>query len=466
MTVTLTYDDTLARIAITATGLAAADVALVERSTDQAFWTTVRGASAWAVTAGAFSRTLYDYEFTPGVANYYRVRGVETGAITFVGAGTAASGNNASVVPTLPAGLVEGDAMFCAASIRNSGTGTVNVPAGWSLVRQFGNVSILGRRYVSGDGNPTITFAGGAANADTLARIEAWRRASIVATTGVDLLNASAQDVAYPALTVPDDDMLLIEAIWKQDDFTGTPSGRSGFTSGGNWQGTAGDDAGMAMYYQIQTTATDLSSGTHSVTGGGAAISRSVTIAVPHADYLNEQTANVTPTLTQPWLKSVYRPFLNMPIDVGKRGDATRPARVGVFDVEGSQTPIAITDVRGSKGFELRLRTGTDEDTAKMSSLLDSGDVLLLQVPPGSRLPSGYLAVGDVGEHYLGPRSEPQHWILPCRNVAAPTADITGVTATWAEIKAAFATWAALKAFFPTWRDVLDYVADPEDLVV
>lgn len=51
----------------------------VERSTDQIRWTTVRGGKSVPVVAGAFK--VDDYEFTPGVLNYYRVR-AETQTIT------------------------------------------------------------------------------------------------------------------------------------------------------------------------------------------------------------------------------------------------------------------------------------------------------------------------------------------------------------------------------------------------
>jgi hypothetical protein len=83
---TLTYDGTLSRVRISATGMDVFTLVKVERSTDQIRWTTVRGGAAVTVAGGTFR--LDDYEFTPNVLNYYRIHTLapfgqyETGSIT------------------------------------------------------------------------------------------------------------------------------------------------------------------------------------------------------------------------------------------------------------------------------------------------------------------------------------------------------------------------------------------------
>lgn len=469
MAVTLTYDDTLARVQIAATALAAANYATVERSTDQIVWTVVRGAAALGVTAGALTATLDDYEFTPGVANYYRVRGVETGAITIVAAGAATSGNNASLTPALPAGMLAGDLMIAFASIRNSGTGTVNVPAGWTLMRQAGNVSLLGRRYVAGDVAPTITFAGGVANADTLGRIVAFRRAELTPVTGVDQLNGSAQDIAYPALTVPADGMLLIDGVWKQDDSTAITQ-RSGFTGIGSVNSsTAGDDASQYWYYQIQTTATNLASGTHTVTGGAGAISRAITVALEHAVYLNTQTASVTPTLTSVWLKSPTRPFLNRAVTIVNPSSitVTRAARAGVFSVRGRTLGVAVNDLRGGRQRTLLARTETLDDAQTLDYLLASGDLIYVQSPPGLRnMLTGYFSCGDHTEEWHPLRPARRTFALPLTEVAAPSPYVAYAQSSWASVLAAYATWADVLAANATWADLIARFGTPTEVIV
>ena len=86
-----------------------------------------------------------------------RTSDAPTGAasISYVGIGTAAIGNNASVVPALPTGLQSGDLLCIFATIRNSGTGTVNAPSGWGKMVETGNIALLAAYYEDGLTAPT-----------------------------------------------------------------------------------------------------------------------------------------------------------------------------------------------------------------------------------------------------------------------------------------------------------------------
>jgi hypothetical protein len=334
-------------------------------------------------------------------------------------------------------------------------------------MRAFGNQAFLGRRYQSGDTDPTVTFTGGAAGADTLARMAAFRRAELTPVTGVDLLNASAQDIDSPALTVPADDLAIIESTWKQDDYSAN-SARSGFTPIGGVSATAGDDAAFSWWYQIQTDATDLATATHTITGGGAAISRASIIALEHAAYLNEQTDDITPTITEPWLKSVARPFLNQPVTFG--GDTfamERPARRGVFDVVGRSLPVAVSDVRSSRRYSLILRTETDSDATDLDLLFASGDVLYLQHDGDCVVPSGvYLSVGDTIEAFPSPPDELRFWSVPVVEVAPPGPDVVGAAATYQTLLSTYATYADVLAAHATYASILELIGDPTEVIV
>lgn len=466
MTVTLTYDATLSRVRIDATALAAADYATVERSTDQIRWTTVRGGVEAVVTAGVLS-TVDDYEFRPNVVNYYRVRGVETGAIAFVGAGAAATGNNTSVAPAHPGSLVVGDALYCLASIRNSGAGTVNTPAGWTLIRAFGNMALLGRRYASGDVAPTITFTGGAANATTIAQIAAFRRAAITEITGDALLNGSAQNIAYPSISSPLPGLLLF-AGWKQDDWTSVAT-LAGCVEIGETSSTTGDDAGQVWDYVIFSDAFSVLAGSFTVTGGASAISRGMVVALPHAEYLNEQTASTTPNLTTIWLKSIMRPFLNRAVYAG--GPPLIPTRAGRGDLNeavGRSLPIGITDVAGSKAYQLQLRTATGADAQVMDYVIASGDILYLHAPAGMGVPAGgvYLLLLNAAEGRQHVTGDLVHWMLQVQEVLAPGPDVVGATVTHDTLLALYATFDELLAANPTFDDLLDLMGDPSEVIV
>jgi hypothetical protein len=204
-------------------------------------------------------------------------------AITYVAAGVAATGNNASLEPALPAGVAQGDLLIILASIRNSGTGTVDTPTGWTSLASSGNVSLLGRIMRSNDTAPTVTFTGGAAGADTLAQMAALRGTDQDIAAVVDAvatqLNGSAQNIATPGITTTVPGCAVLRLAWKQDDWSDL-SVPSNYTSVGTAVSTAGSDAAQGWVYRVLTSATTLTSGSHTVTGGAAAISRALAVAI------------------------------------------------------------------------------------------------------------------------------------------------------------------------------------------
>ena len=218
--------------------------------------------------------------------------------ITFVGAGTAATGNNASVSPTFHASTTVGDLVLIQASIRSSGTGDVNVPTGWTSLVYSGHHRIMGRFIEAGDVAPTVTFGAGSAGDDTIAQTATLRGVSRETLTAVAAsngqLNGSAADIAYPALTVPYDRHAVILCAWKQDDASAysTPAG---FTSITLTSTTTGNDASQAWYHQIQTALANITSGTITVTGGAAAISRAVLLALKPAPTVTAVEQDVYP---------------------------------------------------------------------------------------------------------------------------------------------------------------------------
>ena len=226
------------------------------------------------------------------------VTAMTTDTPAFIAAGTVAHAVNASVTPGLPAGMTPdvGQALFVWVAIRNSGTGTPNTPAGYTKLVDCANAVLFGKYYVTGDAAPTITFAGGVANADTSARMFAFSGMSLeldggrynaTAVSPQTQLNGSAQNVAYPALSVRRDNSTILFLGWKQDDWTSVATvGDAEIMDNAT---TTGDDQGIVADYDIQTTATDVASGSFTVTGGASAISRAGVVA-----FRPLQTATVT----------------------------------------------------------------------------------------------------------------------------------------------------------------------------
>lgn len=227
----------------------------------------------------------------------FKVDSIATESPLFIAAGTNAAGNNASVVPGLPAGIGGGGLMLCFAGIRNSGTGTVGTnPTGWRTLVDFANVRLMFKYFV-GDGSdtaPTVTFLNGVANADTFARIFGFDGLShvigsspgyLVDPAAVTSLNSSAANMAYSAFSLlPGRSGVSLIFAWKQDDWTSVAP-PSGFTEMDDTAATTGDDIGHAAYYDLsgQTEA----AGSLVVTGGASAISRTIALHLLPTQLLN-----------------------------------------------------------------------------------------------------------------------------------------------------------------------------------
>jgi hypothetical protein len=183
---------------------------------------------------------------------------------------------------------------------------------------------------------------------------------------------------------------------------------------------------------------------------------------------LSSLTATVTPVLGGVWLKSVARPFLNQTVTVVDFGELTRPARGGVFEVLGRRLPIAVTEVRGSRRYELVLYAAARADVDALALFLSFGDTVYLHVPHGCVVPaSGHFYVGDVSE-VRPPKHDSlaRRFVLPLTEVDAPDETIVGATITWAGVVAAYPTWADVIAAKATWLDLQESISDPGDEVV
>src|SRR5690606_27217727 len=158
---TLTYLEDLGRVRIELSGVLDG-FALIERSTNQIYWETVRGGAALPVVGGG--ATLYDYEFAANVENFYRVSITsDASAYELVGVGSAATSASTTgplLVP-MPGGVQAGDLVFIYASAE---IGTVNQPAGYSTVVDTGHSKLFLLGASGQPPAPQLTVTGGASN--------------------------------------------------------------------------------------------------------------------------------------------------------------------------------------------------------------------------------------------------------------------------------------------------------------
>jgi hypothetical protein len=180
----------------------------------------------------------------------------------------------------------------------------------------------------------------------------------------------------------------------------------------------------------------------------------------------SEQVA-LTPTIDRVWLKSIARPFLNRKIVVRDYSAVTRRSRAGLFEIPGRSFPVRVGDAASSRSWTLEVLTYDETESRSLEYLIESGDVVLVQVPPGYDIPAGYVGLGDMSRGRVSRALSDgrRQFSLPMTAVAAPPASVVGYAATWESLLAAFGTWDAVMAAFPTWGDMAEYVADPSIVV-
>lgn len=181
---------------------------------------------------------------------------------------------------------------------------------------------------------------------------------------------------------------------------------------------------------------------------------------------LGTYTDQITVTVDGIWLKFLPYAFLNLAVHGSSSGDVSRAARVGLFNVLGRSKPVAVTDARGSRTYELVIDTETGIDRDHLDAALASGDVVFLQVPSGYQIPGGWYSVGDTTEARNDIPWDRRWWTLPLTEVAAPGPDVVPVTMTWRAVMNRWATWADLRADVGSWRELREMVAEPGDAVV
>lgn len=170
------------------------------------------------------------------------------------------------------------------------------------------------------------------------------------------------------------------------------------------------------------------------------------------------------------WIKVVARPYLNTPVIVAGRGEVTRPARSGIFDVVGRSYPVAVSDLRGSRQYTLDLLVETPADERDLDLLVASGDPIYLQAPSTqTKIPGGegtYWTIGDTTAAPTARLSNRRIFSLPLKETAAPGPDVVGAAGTWQTVVSTYASWTATIAAKATWSDVLELIGTPSEVIV
>ena len=269
-------DSSYITTAITTTG-----TALLVATTGESLWTTSAGSMPILARMEGEDINITSIVTTPP---------------TFRSVGAAVHADNATVTPPLPAGQLAGDALILVTAIRNTAAvADIPVGSGYAPIGVFTHFKI-GFKYSVGAGEvaPNCTYSGGAAGDTTSAFIIALP-SPISYITGNQQINGSAQDILYPACSLPQSNGLMLYLGWKQDDYTSVqpPLGLTEILEASTVTGN--DQSLYAAYRSIPNASGSIeSSGVLAVTGGAAAISKSTLLYLA-----NPQQVTVTRSMNQ-----------------------------------------------------------------------------------------------------------------------------------------------------------------------
>lgn len=174
----------------------------------------------------------------------------------------------------------------------------------------------------------------------------------------------------------------------------------------------------------------------------------------------------ITPTIAKTWVKNLAKPWLNREVTVADVGEISRASRGGMFDVVGRTVPVAVTDVRGGRKFDLTILTQTIGEATDLDEVLAAGDPVLIQAPADSGIPTMYAVVGEVTEARTARRTPRRLFTLPLTEVAAPGPDVVGSTVTYQGVLNAYATYSDVLSEQPSYNAMLELIGSPTEVIV
>jgi hypothetical protein len=454
------YNNTSAKITVSISGAPAnAQTVLLQRSTDQITWTTVRGASSLTLSGSAVA--IDDYEFTDGVVNYYQARYTDATGPTYQTSGalatTTASGATASVTPALPSGITDGDTVYLLFSCTKATATLTGVTGGFTGVWAASQLTIYGVRWFPGIAAPTITWGGLASGDIVMAKTIRYRNAGTSAgstITVVGAANAATTSIATPGNTTAGSTGMRL--VYQSSTHTSVSP-----------VATTDDHATGYALMAYHGQALPLTAVTITVTGGTSAVSDvlDVSISAYGTSLATVDTGSATPALTTVWIKNPIRPYLNRAVNIIGVADVTRPARTGVFDVIARTLPVAVTDLLGGRSTTVTVRCPDRATSLDLENCLLTGETLFIHSPNGAVAPTGYFVLGTMTKQRPASTIAVRYLQLPITEVAQPSSVIAATLSSWQTVVSTYSTWSAVIAAQASWTTLLQLVGSPSDVI-
>lgn len=232
--------------------------------------------SFWGHNNGDYVITIDGEDFT--------VSAVADVAKSFVGAGTAASADNANITPTIHASSAKNDLMVLVMYCRN--TGALVFPElldDWDQADTagFDNFKVYTRVHSGTEADPMCVISSGVAGDTFIAQVATFRGIAPHAIKTASQSNSASVNIAFPALDCRRTNCLFLAIGGMTNDWTSVATAAGWTAEIGEPDSTAGTDAGLVWDYVFGTsTGYATSSGTFTVTGGTSVTSQAIVLAI------------------------------------------------------------------------------------------------------------------------------------------------------------------------------------------
>lgn len=196
----------------------------------------------------------------------------------------------------------------------------------------------------------------------------------------------------------------------------------------------------------------------------------------------DDWSTTVTPVQDDWWIKSVQNPSRNLrangptSADIGKLPAAAsvhltvsdlspvkRVARVGRFDIVGSQYPVMVTDVHTAAEYSITVLADTKSIATRLEDLACGGDVLFVQAPARLDAPGPLWAVaGDWSLERPSSVHAETLATIPLTRCAPPSPDVIASAWTYSTTRGAYGSYAALMNAWSTYQTFVEGPAPGE----
>lgn len=379
------------RVVVSVTGLSTGDVVTLYRSVG-GVRTLVRGGDAVSTTDP--SLVITDAELPFGVPVTYVAAVLPATGFSYIGAGTTAYADAAAVAPTVHASRQAGDLLLGIHTTGDTNFASIPVvPSGWTEIARSTNMLISGKISAGNETSASMTYSGGFGDACIGSII--CLRATQKTLGSLDQLttlfstqtNASAQNIATPALTGTTAGMLVLHTLWKADDNTSFTPGDLDLGTSFNYNNSTllGNDRCMPISGKFLTTTTDVPADTVTITGGAAAVSRALVLGVLVDDPIELSATPITVTLTGG--KVAISDAVNgtsAEVVISAWPTKKRSRESSRFNINGRM--VVVSGPLSTFESDIELFTESDSSRENLVSVLDTATSGIVQI----RQPGGY----------------------------------------------------------------------------